>query len=107
MFGHLEQVPAITTVRIFLISNKNYKRQSGGIQVNKKFRQIRNTIAVILFAFGIGIFILSQVVERNNLIKWQEPITLVLWVYITLVFLYIIFFNAIPLVCNYFKKSKL
>lgn len=75
--------------------------------MNKKIRQIRNTIAVILFAFGIGIFILSQVVERNNLIKWQESITLVLWVYITLVFLYIIFFNAIPLVCNYFKKSKL
>lgn len=75
--------------------------------MNKKIKQIRRTTAVILMVFGIGIIILTQVVKRNNLIEWQEPIRLVLWGYMALVFLYIIFLYAIPLVWDYFTKRTL
>lgn len=70
-------------------------------------KQIRLTTAVILMVFGIGIIILTQVVKSNNLIEWQEPITLVLWGYMALVFLYIIFLCAIPLARDYLKKRTL
>ena len=63
--------------------------------MNKKFKQIRNIIMVILFAFGVGILMLTQVVERNNLTEWKEPITLTVWNYLTLVWIYILFLNAI------------
>lgn len=75
--------------------------------MNKKIKQIRRITAVILMVFGIGIIILTQVVKRNNLIEWQEPIRLVLWGYMALVFLYIIFLYAIPLVWDYFTKRTL
>jgi len=58
----------------------------------------------ILLAFGIVIIIIVQVTERNNLIEWREPITFTLRIYLVLVFIYIVFLNAIPLIWNYFKK---
>ena len=74
--------------------------------MNKKFKQIRKIIAIILFAFGVGLLILVLVVGRNNLTEWQAPITLTFWIYLTLVLIYTLFLNAIPLVWNHFKKNK-
>lgn len=75
--------------------------------MNKKIKKIRNIVGVILFAFGVGIFILIQVVGRNNLTEWQAPITLTFWIYLALVLIYSLFLNAIPLIWNHFKKNKL
>lgn len=74
--------------------------------MNEKIKQIRYISMVILFAFGVGILILTQAVERNNLTGFRETITLTIWIYLALVFLYILFLNAIPLIWNYFKKNK-
>lgn len=73
--------------------------------MNEKIKQIRYISMVILFAFGVGILILTQAVERNNSTGFKEPITLIIWIYLTLVFLYILFLNAIPSIWNYFKKN--
>ena len=74
--------------------------------MNKKLIRIRHIIMATLVAFGIGILILVQLVERNNLTEFREPITLAVRIYQTLAFLYIIFLNAIPLAWSYFKKNK-
>ena len=75
--------------------------------MNIQLKKIRNTIMVILTAFGIGILILVQVIERNNLTEWREPLTHTLWIYLGLVWFFILFLNAIPLIWNHFKKNKL
>ena len=75
------------------------------ISMNKKFKQIRNIIMVILFSLGIGILMLTQVVELNNLTEWKELITFTVWIYLTLVWIYILVLNAIPLVWNHFKRK--
>jgi|GEM_PF-5347805 hypothetical protein len=72
--------------------------------MGEKWKQIRRIIMKILLAFGIVIIIIVQVTERNNLIEWREPITFTLRIYLVLVFIYIVFLNAIPLIWNYFKK---
>lgn len=72
--------------------------------MGKKWKQIRRISMKILLTFGIVIMIITQVTERNNLIEWREPITFALRIYLILIFIYIIFLNAIPLIWNYLKK---
>ena len=73
--------------------------------MDKKSKRIRRIAMWVLLAFGIGVFILVQVVNRNGLTEWQDPITFIMWVYLILVFIYIIFLNAIPMARNHFKKN--
>ncbi|MGE8081980.1 hypothetical protein [Peribacillus loiseleuriae] len=46
------------------------------------FKRFRRIIMWVLIAFGIGMLILVQVVERNGLTDWQDPITRITWIYL-------------------------
>lgn len=59
----------------------------------------------LLIIFGIGIFILVQVIDHKGLTNWQDPITRVVWIYLIIVFIYITFLNAVPMAWNYFKEK--
>ena len=72
--------------------------------MNKQFKRIRLIIMWALIAFGIGMFILIQIVKSKGLTEWQQPTTLIFWIYLVLVLIYILFLNAIPMVWNHFKK---
>ena len=74
--------------------------------MKERFKQIKKIIMVILLAFGVGMLILIQVVERKNLTELKEPITFIILVYIALVVLNVIFLHAIPPMWNYYKGKK-
>jgi len=72
--------------------------------MSMKFKRIRRVMMWVLIAFGICMLLLIQLVNMNELSEWKETITLIIWIYLGSVFIYIIFFNAIPMVRNYFRK---
>ena len=69
------------------------------------FKRFRRIYMWLLIIFGIGIFILVQVVDHNGLTNWQDSITSIVWIYLMLVFIYILFLNAIPMGWNHFRKK--
>lgn len=74
--------------------------------MSEKFKRIRYSIMLILITFGFWMLILIQIVWRKNLTELQEPITVILWVYLAVVILNVIFLHAIPLLLDYYKKKK-
>ncbi|MDV2685643.1 hypothetical protein RYX56_14860 [Alkalihalophilus lindianensis] len=58
-----------------------------------KFKQIRRIVMWVLLVIGIGMIILIQIVERNELTNWQDPITMMVWMYLIITFIYIFFYT--------------
>lgn len=62
---------------------------------------------MLIVAIGIGLFILIQVVTRNGLTTWQEPITTIVQIYGLLPLAFTLLFYGILKIWKYVdKKSK-
>ncbi len=73
---------------------------------NMTFKKLRYTVMGILIGLAVVFLILVITVTQLELNKWQDTITLLFWIYIILVFVYIIFINLVPLIWKRLKKGK-
>lgn len=79
----------------------------GKIHLEKKLRRIHFIMMMLIVAIGIGLFILIQVVVRNGLTTWQEPITTIVQIYGLLPLAFTLLFYGILKIWKCFdKKSK-
>ena len=73
---------------------------------NMTFKKLRYTVMGILIGLAVVFLILVITVTQLELNKWQDTITLLFWIYMILVFVYIIFINLVPLIWKRLKKGK-
>lgn len=93
---------SVTGGTLFIIINRG-----GKIHLEKKLKRIHFIIMMLIVAIGIGLFILVQVVARNGLTPWQEPITTIVQIYVLLPAVFTLLFYVILKTWKYFdKKSK-
>ncbi|MCF2650074.1 MULTISPECIES: hypothetical protein [Bacillaceae] len=95
---NLLQVQEIITENMCLMFNEGIDKMT--------FKKLRYTVMGILIGLAVVFLILVITVTQLELNKWQDTITLLFWIYMILVFVYIIFINLVPLIWKRFKKSK-
>lgn len=73
--------------------------------MNKTRKIIQRSVMWTLITFGVGLFVLVQVVNLKGLVEWQDAISKVTWVYLVLVLGYS-FFSAVSLIVDRSKRSE-